>query len=380
QNNERNEVRQLYRLVAVQKNLKHFTARRFELWPNLMVTLAETAVNTLKTFNVSGVPIDSTLIAELSKCNVLEVLSFVRCMEKKAEVTILSSGKGKTRGKRKDNNNRAEGRLMSTTLSSMSSIIRAKRLYFYKNKLEPGTLKALLKMLGKNIEKLTVVNNNTETIIKAIRKYCPYLKVFILQIYSDTRFSTFSEWIAGSKLQTLILGTLISNVNKFADRPDTSICEMLAEMGNYFPLSLKCVDFDFEISPSQLELFLTRSNYVFEELGLHQALGLDDKYLRIIKTHAKLSRCLTELTFDRVYWITGGDEHADETDSDVIDEDKPDRSYFSNKSLLDAEKYIPTITSTSIDPFTDPLKYIFKVHDIDEMDTEGMERDGIEKW
>ncbi|CAG8509176.1 40_t:CDS:1 [Acaulospora colombiana] len=378
QNNERNEVRQLYRLVAVQKDLRHFTARRFELWLNLMVTLAETAANTLKTFNISGVPVDISLLAELSRCNVLEVLSFSRCVENKTEATTIST-KGRGRGK-KDNHAGMVGRGMLTTLSITQPTIRAKRLYFYKNKLEPKTLKAILKMLGRNLEKLTVVNNNTETIIKAIRKYCLSLKDLILQVYLDTRFSTFSEWIAGSKLRTLVLGTFISNVYNFEDRPDTLICEMLEEMGNYFPLSLKCIDFDFEISPNQLELFLTRSNYVFKELGLHQPSGLDDKYLRIIKNHTKLSKCLTELTFDRVFWITGEDANTNEMDSDSIDEEKPDRSYFSNKSLLDAEKYINTITSTSIDPFTDPLKSIFRVHDIDEMDTEGMSAEDIEKW
>ncbi|CAG8532815.1 8952_t:CDS:2 [Diversispora eburnea] len=332
--NEKNEMRQLFRLVGVQKNLKFFTARNFELWPNLMIKLGEATENTLVSFNLSGVPINIHLLEHLSHCKALKYLALVRYNNE------LSTG------------------------SSRSSItfITAKELYFYKNRLESNTLKSILRSVGKNLKSLTVVNNNTEAIIQGICKFCPNLKYLALTIYSDTKFSTLTDWLTVSKLETLILGTLQSNIHNFSDLPQIDLGEILKDLGNHFPISLKCVDFDFEITPHQLEFFLRRSNQIFEELGLHQASGLEDKHLKIIKNHAKLTRKLIEVTFDRT------------------NEEKPDRSYFSNKYLADAEKHINTITSTSIDPFIDPLQKLFRVYDLEVMDTEYMIKNEIENW
>ncbi|RHZ61207.1 hypothetical protein Glove_349g122 [Diversispora epigaea] len=448
--NEKNEMRQLFRLVAVQKNLKHFTARNFELWPNLMVTLGEATENTLVSFNLSGVPIDIHLLEHLSHCKALKSLALVRCMEYRnyhynnynynnnnnnysynnnynnhnnnynynnsdynnIDNNSLISNNNNNKGKRKrdemeleDNNNNNNNNNKSSTRSSRStiSLITAKELYFYKNKLESNTLKSILKLVGKNLKSLTVVNNNTEAIIQGINRFCPNLKYLALTIYSDTKFSTFTDWLTISKLETLILGTLSSNIHNFSDKPQIDLGEILKDLGNHFPISLKCVDFDFEITPQQLEVFLQRSNQVFVELGLHQASGLDDKHLRIIRSHARLTKKLKEVTFDRVYWIIGGDDDdgeeeevnnddddknknknkkkdSDAMDLDDINEEKPDRSYFSNKVLADAEKCIQTVTSTSIDPFIDPLKKLFRVHDIKVMDTEDMIKSEIEDW
>ncbi|CAG8742678.1 8180_t:CDS:2, partial [Racocetra fulgida] len=353
--NDKNDKKIMSKLVNVQQKLKHFTIRRSDLWFNLMVSIGEHAANTLVSFNLSGIPLSPQQLQPLTRCTQLLTLSFVRCMDIKQT------------GKNKNKNGTVRDDDTPTFVDSSGLFFHSvKKMYLYKNKISPEALTSLIRMTI-NLEELIIVNNNTETIIKAISHYCGNINYLALTLYSDTTFFALMDWLSLSHLKTLVLGTHHSKILNFKDRPNQSLGSMLYEIGDQFPLSLTRLDVDFEVTPQQLDIFLQRSNYVFEELGLHQSSGLKDDHLRVLMNHAKVSKRLRKVTFDRIYW-SSPDEDLESQIS--FEGSLLEKSLFSPKTLKEAEQYINTINSTSFDPFIDPLQRIFKTRNIETMDIE----------
>ncbi|CAG8724196.1 12944_t:CDS:2, partial [Cetraspora pellucida] len=285
-----------HKLVNVQQKLKHFTIRRSDLWFNLMVSIGEHAAHTLVSFNLSGIPLSPQQLQPLTRCTQLLTLSFVRCMDIKQT------------GKNKNKNGIVRDDDTPTFVDSSGLFFHSvKKVYLYKNKISPEALTSLIRMTI-NLEELIIVNNNTETIIKAISHYCGNINYLALTLYSDTTFFALMDWLSFSHLKTLVLGTYHSKILNFKDRPNQSLGSMLYEIGDQLPLSLTRFDVDFEVTPQQLDVFLQRSNYVFEELGLHQSSGLKDDHLKVLMNHAKVSVRLRKVTFDRIYWSSPDDD------------------------------------------------------------------------
>ncbi|CAG8826923.1 14849_t:CDS:2 [Gigaspora margarita] len=337
-------------LFNQQKKLKHFTIRRSDLLFNHMVSIGEHAASTLVSFNLSGISMSPQQLQPLTRCSQLSTLSFVRCTD------IKQSGKNK-------NKLRDDG---APTFIDSSGLffLSVKKIYLYKNKISPETLKSLIKMTM-NLEELIIVNNNTEAIINAISCHCGNINYLALTLHSDTTFVALMDWLSLSHLKTLVLSTHHSKIINFKDRPNQSLGSMLYEIGDQFPLSLTSFDVDFEVTPQQLDIFLQRSNYVFEELGLHQSSGLRDDHLKLLMNHAKVSGRLHKVTFDRIYW-SSPDENLESLIS--FEGSSLEKSYFSPKLLSEAEKFINTINSTSVDPFIDPLQENFRTDNIETMD------------
>ncbi|CAG8710445.1 23014_t:CDS:2 [Dentiscutata erythropus] len=300
--------------------------------------------------------LETAQLQPLTRCTQLLTLSFVRCTD------IKQTGRSK-----KSNSDDTPALIDSSGLYFLS----VKKMYLYKNKISPEALTSLVRMTI-NLEELIIVNNNTEVIIKAISHYCGNINYLALTLYSDTTFVALMDWLSFSHLKTLVLGTHHSKIINFKDRPNQSLGSMLYEIGDQFPLSLTKFDVDFEVTPQQLDIFLQRSNYVFEELGLHQSSGLRDDHLKILMNHAKVSGRLRKVTFDRIYW-SSPDENLESQIS--FEGSSLEKSYFSPKLLSDAEKYINTINSTSVDPFIDPLQEIFRTDNIETMDIDDPNND-----
>ncbi|RIB13956.1 hypothetical protein C2G38_2097114 [Gigaspora rosea] len=349
--NDKNiEKKLIPKLVNQQKKLKHFTIRRSDLLFNHMVSIGEHAASTLVSFNLSGISMSPQQLQPLTRCSQLSTLSFVRCTD------IKQTGKNK-------NKLRDDG---APTFIDSSGLffLSVKKIYLYKNKISPETLKSLIKMTM-NLEELIIVNNHTDAIINAISCHCGNINYLALTLYSDTTFVALMDWLSLSHLKTLVISTHHSKIINFRDRPNQSLGSMLYEIGDQFPLSLTSFDVDFEVTPQQLDIFLQRSNYVFEELGLHQSSGLRDDHLKILMNHAKVSGRLRKVTFDRIYW-SSPDEILESQIS--FEGSSLEKSYFSPKLLSEAEKYINTINSTSVDPFIDPLQENFRTDNIETMD------------